>query len=102
MTSFIAFHEEKGIYLGAYMGHALFSNSVLALSSKAIRFDKESEIHEFFGKALPSLSKEIVAVPVETTSRGNYVDLVDILKSGHTKHTETLLDNLPAMSDTIH
>ena len=103
MTSYIAFHETRGIYLGAFTGYALFSASPMAFSSKAIRFDSETAVHEFFSKSLArTISEEIKAVPVETHSTGGYVDLIDIIKSGHTKHTESMLDNLPALSDTVH
>lgn len=103
MKSYIAFHETRGIYLGVFAGYALFSASPMAFSSKAIRFDSETMVQEFFNKTLPnSISTEISAIPVETKSTGNYVDLVDILKSGHKKHTETMLDNLPTLSDTVH
>lgn len=103
MKSYIAFHEDRGIYLGVFAGYALFSGSPMAFSSKAIRFDTEKDVYDFFNKAASkSISEEIKAVPVETTSTGNYVDLVDILKSGHKKHTESMLDNLSALSDTVH
>jgi hypothetical protein len=103
MKAYIAFHEERGIYLGVFAGYALFSGSPIAFSSKAIRFDTEEDIYEFFSKAASKIiSEEIKAIPVETSSVGNYVDLVDILKSGHKKHTESMLDNLPTLSDTIH
>jgi hypothetical protein len=102
MKSYIAFHEDRGIYLGVYLGHALFSNSSLVFSSKAIRFDSDDEVRSFFNKALPALSSEIVAIEVETSSTNNYVDVVDILKSGHRKHIETMIQNLPMLNETIH
>jgi hypothetical protein len=103
MKSYIAFHEDRGIYLGVFAGYALFSGSPMAFSSKAIRFDTEEDVHGFFRKSLKSeISAEIKAIPVETKSSGHYVDLADILKSGHTKHTESMLDNLPTLSDTVH
>jgi hypothetical protein len=103
MKSYIAFHETKGIYLGVYAGYALFSGSPIAFSSKAIRFDTEEDVHEFFGKSLSNkLAEEITAVEIETNYGGNYVDLADIIKSGHTKHTESMLDNYPTLTDTVH
>jgi hypothetical protein len=102
MKSCIAFHEKQGIYLGVYLGHALFSNSALAFSSKAIRFNTEDEVRSFFDKVLPTISSEIIAVEVETQSTDNYVNVTDILKSGHRKHTETMIQNLPMMNETIH
>jgi hypothetical protein len=102
MTSFIAFHETRGIYLGVYLGYALFSNSPMAFSSKAIRFDTEADIRDFFVKTLPILASEIVALSVETTSDNHYVDVIEIIKSGHTKHTERMVENLPMLNETIH
>lgn len=103
MKSYIAYHETKGIYLGVYAGYALFSGSPIAFSSKAIRFDTKESVHEFFDKALSkTLAEDIQALEVETSHAGNYVDLADILKSGHTKHTESMLDNYPMLSDTVH
>lgn len=103
MKCYIAFHEKKGIYLGVFSGYALFSGSPMAFSSKAIRFDAEEDVHSFFKKSVRSeVSADITAIPIETNSIGNYVDLVDILKSGHTKHTESMLDNYPTISDTVH
>ena len=73
MKSYIAFHEDKGIYLGVFAGHALFSASPIAFSSKAIRFKYENDVQKFFSKSLPSISKEIIAIPVETVSIDEYV-----------------------------
>jgi hypothetical protein len=102
MKSYIAFHETRGIYLGVLAGCALFS-ATMSISSKAIRFDTEEMIQDFFKKTLPGgFSDEIKAIPVETKSTDNYVGVIDIIRSGHKKHTESLLDNLQTLSDTIH
>ena len=85
-----------------YMGYAMFSNTPSAATSKAIRFESEREIRDFFGNHIPSIAKEISGVTITTKPTGNYVDLVDILKSGHIKHTESMLDNLPVTSYTVH
>jgi hypothetical protein len=102
MKSYIAFHEDRGIYLGIYLGNHLFSSSPIALSCKAIRFGTETDIHAFFGKALPKMSAEISAIAIETNSTDNYVNVIDIIKSGHTKHTENMIDNLPMLTYTFH
>jgi hypothetical protein len=102
MKSYIAFHEDKGIYLGVFAGHALFSASPIAFSSKAIRFEEEQDVYKFFDKSLPNISNEIVALEVDTTYAGNYVDVVDIIKSGHKKHVSSMVDNMPMKSETIH
>jgi hypothetical protein len=102
MKSYIAFHEDKGIYLGVFAGHALFSASAIAFSSKAIRFEEEQDVYTFFNKSLPIMAKEIVALEVETAYAGNYVDVVDIIKSGHKKHVISMVDNMPMKSESIH
>lgn len=102
MKSYIAFHEDRGIYMGVYLGYHLFSNSPITLSSKAIRFDTETDIHAFFEKSLPKMSAEILTVAIESNSTDNYVNVIDIIKSGHTKHTENMLDNLPMLTYTLH
>jgi len=58
-------------------------------------------LKDFFEKSVPTISQAIQAIPVETDSTDHYVDVVDILKSGHKKHTESLVDNIPCNS-TIH
>lgn len=100
--SYIAFHEEMGIYLGIHMKAAIFSCSSMAFSSKAIRFNSEEEIHNFFAKHLPSIAGEIAVIPVETTSTDYYVDVVDIIKSGHTKHVDSMIENMPMISESFH
>jgi hypothetical protein len=101
--SYIAFHEERGIYLGVYENrHALFSGSLFVYSSKAIRFDNEEVLHDFFKMSLPLLADQIKAVPVDTTSTGHYVDVIDIIKSGHTKHVNTMIENMTMISESIH
>jgi hypothetical protein len=101
MKSFIAFHEDKGIYIGVFAGFALFSTNNLAYTYKAIRFESETELKDFFEKSVPAVSQAIQAISIETDSTDYYVDVVDILKSGHTKHTESLLEHFPC-SETIH
>ena len=102
MKSYIAFHEDKGIYLGVFAGHALFSASSIAFSSKAIRFKNEQDVYKFFDKSVPAMASEIVALGVETTSTGSYVDVVDIIKSGHTKHISSMIENMPMKNEKIH
>jgi hypothetical protein len=102
MNSYIAFHEKNGIYLGVFGGVALFSNTELAFSSKAIRFNSEEEIRNFFMKSVPKLADQIQAIPITTKSTDYYVDVVDIIKSGHTKHTDSMIDNMLMPNENIH
>lgn len=100
MKSYIAVHKEKGIYLGIFAGFYLFSNSEVAFSTKAIRFNSEEEISEFFGGS--KISSSITAVQVQTKDTGPYIDVVDILKSGHKLHTDSMIANIPMENETIH
>lgn len=103
MASFIAVHEKKGIYLGAVAGYALFSNvGGVVFSSKAIRFNSADEVMKFFETSLPGLREGVSAVEIQTKETGNYVDVVDILKSGYYNHTDTMVEALPPYSETIH
>lgn len=101
-TSYIAVHKTKGIYLGVVSGYGLFSEAGMAFTSKAIRFDSKEEIHSFFDSVLPNISKEIEPVEIRTNGTGNYVDVVDILKSGYYDHTDSMVEALPIDNDTIH
>jgi hypothetical protein len=98
MTSYIAVHEDKGIYLGIFAGFFLFSNNRSVFSSKAIRFDTEEEILEFFSDS----KIDIKAIPVKTKNISNYVDVIDIIKSGYIKHTDSMIANIPMENETIH
>lgn len=102
-SSYIAFHKKKGIYLGVIAGYALFSTNNIVFSSKAIKFVSKEEIREFFDSILPKLSDEIRAIKIQTESTNEYyIDVADILKSGHTEHTESMIDNIPTINETIH
>jgi hypothetical protein len=100
MKSYIAVHEDKGIYLGIFAGLYLFSNSETAFSSKAIRFNTKEEIIDFFSTT--KISNGIEIIPVETKETGYYVDVIDIIKSGYTKYTDTMIANIPMENETIH
>jgi len=100
MKSYIAVHKEKGIYLGVFAGFYLFSNNETAFSSKAIRFNTEEEISDFFGDT--SIGNMIEAISVDTKETGYYVDVIDIIKSGYTKHTDTMVANIPMENENIH
>lgn len=102
MTSYIAFHQEKGIYLGIIAGYIIFSLNNVVYTSTAIRFNTEEEIKVFFDELLPKHASEIIAVPVNTSSTGFYVDVVDILKSGHTVHTESMVEHMFTLNETLH
>ena len=39
---------------------------------------------------------------LETTSTGSYIDVVDIIKSGHTKHISSMIENMPMKNENIH
>jgi hypothetical protein len=102
MKSYIAVHKTHGIYLGVLSGVALFSNSEIVFSSKAIRFNSEEEIHNLFAKSATKLADQIQIVPVTTKSTDYYVDVVDIIKSGYTKHTDSMIQNMYMPNETIH
>jgi DUF438 domain-containing protein len=102
MTSYIAVHSDKGIYLGVIAGHAIFSSNNMVESTKAIRFNSKNEIMEFFRQHIPSLADKVVAIPVQTTSTTYYVDIVDIIKSGYREHTESMFANLFTDNETMH
>jgi hypothetical protein len=102
-NTYIAFHREKGIYLGVMSGFALFSANNLALTYKAIRFESEKEVYDFFKKAVPKVANEIEAIPVYTESKDHvYISVIDIIKSGHKKHVDSLLEHMPTYNETIH
>jgi hypothetical protein len=101
--AYIAFHENKGIYLGAVAGYAIFSTNNIVFTPAAIKFDSAEELQDFFDKTLPNLSKEISAIEIETnTETEYYINVVDIIKSGHIEHTETMVDNMLMINETIH
>lgn len=102
MTSYIAFHQEKGIYLGITAGYIIFSLNNVVHASKAIRFNTKEEIKVFFDDILPKYSPDVIAVPVSTSSAGFYVDVVDILKSGHKVHTESMVEHMFTLNETLH
>ena len=97
-SSYIAFHETDGIYLGIdpIRYCPVFSTSDMVYTSKAVRFDSKSDIDRFF------LNEEIKSIPVKTAVTGSYVDVIDIIKSGHTKHTENMIDKIPMTNKNTH
>lgn len=102
-SSYIAVCKDKGIYLGIVYGYALFSNTIdIPLTSKALRFNTAEEVYSYFKKALPSLTDNIIAIKIETKEKGSYVDVVDILKSGYYSYTDTMVEALPVLNETIH
>jgi hypothetical protein len=103
MKVYIAFHEERGIYLGILAGFALFSNNNLAFTYKAIRFESAEEVYGFFKKAVPKIADEIQAIPVYTESKDDsYISVIDIIKSGHKAHVNSLFENMPTYNETTH
>ena len=102
MASYIAVHEKKGIYLGVVAGYALFSNANTVFTSKAIRFETSDEVMTFFETSLPNLREGVSAVEIQTKETVNYVDVVEILKSGYYNHTDSMVKALPPYSETIH
>lgn len=102
MNSYIAVHKTKGIYLGIVAGYALFSNTDAPFTSKAIRFQSVDEVMKFFESSLPNLYEGVSAIEIQTKETGNYVDVVDILKSGYYSYTDSMVEALPAYSETIH
>lgn len=101
-NSYIAVHKKRGIYLGVVSGYALFSESSMAISSKAIRFEDPGDIQSFFSSVLPALSEDIEPVKIQTNETGNYVGVADILKSGYYNYTDSMVDALPSQSESIH
>lgn len=99
-SKYIAISPEKGVFLGAVHGYALFSKSNPMGMYNACGFDSLEDARSFINASLPAIANTVFYPEIPTSS--DYVSCVDIIKQGYGKHTHSMMDYLDMPSESIH
>ena len=99
-TKYIVISPEKGIFLGAVQGYALFSKSNPMGMNSACGFDSIDDAKEFIRTSLPSVANTVFYPEIPTSS--DYVSCIDIIKQGYGMHTHSMMDYLDMQSESLH
>lgn len=100
MKRVIAISTERGVFLGAISGYAIFSKTDPIGIPKAYGFDTVEAAKYFVQTSLPSFANTMFYPEIETDS--NYVSVVDIIKQGYERYTFNMMDYLPMPSEAVH
>lgn len=78
----------------------IFSRNDMFGISRAYSFDTKKEAFKYMQAFL--IEEFPFCKVAEIQSDGQYVDVVDLIKSGFTQYTHDMIDALPMYNDTIH
>ena len=101
MKKYLLVHKEKGVFLGTYLGRALFAADNEFDIVKVFSFESEEYAYEFVTKYMENQNVEDYFV-VSVASQEKYVHVVDIIKSGYGELTFDLADNIQMISQEYH
>lgn len=97
---YVIVEENLGFFLGAFQKFGVFAKTDVFGLSKAYSFPTEEEAQEFIDEFLGRSRGDWKVLSVKTDDK--YIDVVDLLKSGHEKYTHRMIDYLPMISTQMH
>lgn len=108
---YVIIDEEMGVFLGTHRMPAPGGNGILSIMrifskndmfgiSRAYSFDTKREAFKYMQAFL--IEDYPLCKVAEIHSDGQYVDVVDLIKSGFTQYTHDMVDALPMYNETIH
>jgi hypothetical protein len=78
----------------------IFSKNDMFGISRAYSFDTKKDAFKYMQAFL--IEDYPLCKIVEIESSGQYVDVIDLIKSGYTQYTHDMVDALPMDNETIH
>jgi len=108
-TRWIIVDPEEGIFLGTKSENydskgsgiiALFSAENIFDITKAVSFESEKEAKNYMKHHITFMCPAAYTVPVK--SNEEFVDVVDLIKSGYGTHALDMMDALPMKSLSVH
>lgn len=97
---YIVITPDKGVFLGALSGYALFSVTNPMGMYNAFGFESKEVAEDFVAQSIPSIANTAMYVEVDTPTK--YVSCVDIIKAGYKDYTHNMMDFLEMPSQRIH
>jgi hypothetical protein len=92
--------EDLGFFLGAFEKFGVFAKTDVFGLHKAFSFDSEREANRFIDEYLGRSRGDWAVVSIDTKDK--YVNVVDLLKSGHDKYTHKMMDGLAMTNIQVH
>ena len=90
--------QDKGFFVGAVNGYAVFSKDDPYYSYQIYGFASKKTAMDFFENSLPKLAADMNYI--EVGSRSEYVSVVDLIKAG-VNDLDDLFLNLPVETDLL-
>lgn len=97
---YIVISQEKGVFLGAVSGYALFSKTNPMGMYNAYGFDTLDTAQNFVSTNLPTIANTAIYPQIPTST--DYVSCVDIIKHGYGKYTHDMMNYLDMPSESVH
>lgn len=94
----IAYHKERGIFVGVLEGYAIFSKNDPTENYEVYGFESLEKAKNFFEQSVPGMRDKILYEKVQCNSE--YVSVIDIIKSGNRNlDIAELFMNLPCENE---
>jgi hypothetical protein len=92
--------KDLGFFLGAFQKYAVFAKTDVFGLHKAFGFSTKEEANRFINEYLGQDRGEWFVVGIDTNDE--YIDVVDLLKSGYEDYTHDMIDSIPMTNVEIH
>lgn len=105
---YIIVDPEEGIFLGTRgdpdrrrIGMIFSSNNLFELR-KACSWRTQDAAHDYLEHHLKHLCPTAFVAGIDTDDKDDFVDVIDIIKSGYGDYTFELFDAIPVDNHTVH
>ena len=108
---YIIIDPEEGVFLGTHGTPIpsqgvrivpLFSKHNLFEITKAASFPDKKEATAYLNRYLKAVCPNAFIAPIESKHKSEFVDVIDIVKSGYGKYAEDMVDAIPMDNRSIH
>jgi len=89
--------ERLGFFLGSYERYGLFAATDPSGIPKAYGFSSEKAAAKYIKEFLDPQKGNWKVVSIDTDSEDEYIDVIDLIKSGYSKYTHNMAMGLPMM-----
>lgn len=99
MKRTLLIEKDRGVFIGAVAGYAIFSKDPIGLS-RAYTFESPEIAKNFVSSSLSHFANN--AIYVEIDLKEQYASCIDIIKAGYGEHVHHMIDGLYMPSEEVH
>jgi hypothetical protein len=99
MKRTVLIEKDRGVFIGAFSGYAIFSKDPIGLS-RAYAFKSTEIAKDFVSVSLKHFANNTIYVELDL--KEEYASCVDLIKAGYGEYVHHMIDGLYMPSEEIH